>query len=891
MPVIARIRELFQLLLHRDQKEAELNVEIQAYFEMQVERQMERGMSVEEARRWTRLNFEGSEQVKERVRDVRTGAGLISVLRDLKYALRTLRRNRVFAIVTILTLALGIGATTAIFSVVYAVLLKPLPYHDPNRLVSLFQTGPEDSRQPFLLSDLLILKSHARSFSDIAVYYKDTGFSRVTLTGVSEPQSAQCGYVSSNFFSLLGIAPSLGRVFTADEEVRGERVVVLSHKLCIQRFGSVLNAIGKGFEIDGAAFQVIGVMPTDFQFPAPDIEFWAPITTNRYWFDHPMKGSNARGFYARWNALGRLKPGVSIQQVQTELSVLAPQLVQRDPELNRGLGLVAVPVEVEVNGNTRLALLILLAAVSILLLIACLNAAHLMLAHGANREQEIAVRVSLGARRGDVVRQLLIESLALSLCAGFCGVILAVVGVHALIASAPDNVPRLEQAAVSREVLCFALGVSCVGAIFSGVLPAWKFSRTTPNDALKSGGRSSSATAGLGRIRACLVMAEFALTVVLLIGAGLLIRSFLAVEAVDPGFSPEHLLTARVMLSSATQHRTFYDDALSRIAAIPGVRAVGAINGLFEEGATYGGAAAQGDTQQRTDPRLRVWANWKSIRGDYFQAMGIALLRGRYFNQQDTANAPLAAIIDESMAHRYWPGQSAVGKQFRGHDPRGRNDDPLTVVGVVRDTRTRGREAEPIAHVFQPVAQLNPRDNPATPDLVIRSVGNPEHLATTIRDLLRSLDRTVIISTISTMDQQLDQQLSPRRFQTWLLSVFSMLALLLASVGIYGVMHYSVAQRTRELGIRVALGAEPGKIWSMILREGLKMMLPGLIAGLLVAHWLAALLRGILFGVKATDPVTYLSVALVLSGVAISAIWPPARRAATVDPLEALRQE
>ncbi len=384
-------------------------------------------------------------------------------------------------------------------------------------------------------------------------------------------------------------------------------------------------------------------------------------------------------------------------------------------------------------------------------------------------------------------------------------------------------------------------------------------------------------------------MAEFALTVVLLTGAGLLIRSFLAVQAIDPGFNPEHILTAHVELPSGTQHRLFYPDAIARITAIPGVRSIGAISGLFENGATYGGAAARGDPQQIADNRLRVWANWKSIRADYFQAMGIPLLRGRFFNQKDNANAPLVALIDESLARRYWPGESAVGKQFRGHDPRGRDDDPLTVVGVVRDTRTQGREAEPLPHVFQPVAQVGA--DVATPDLVIRTTGDPVQLAATIRGVVRSLDHTAIISTIRTMEEQLDEQVSPRRFQTWLLSVFSLLALLLASVGIYGVMHYSVAQRTRELGIRMALGAEPGNVLGMILREGLTMIAPGLIAGLLGARWLTALLSGVLFGVKTTDPFTYVSVALVLTAVAIGAIWMPARRAATVDPLNALRQE
>ena len=887
---LRRLGVLARTFVRPRQQERELDCEVQNYYETLIDRQVERGLPREEARRLMRLRFEGPEQVKARVREVRTGASLISTGRDFRQAFRILRKNPVFAAVAILTLALGIGATTAIFSVVYAVLLQPLPYRAVSQLVLLFQTGPDDARQPFLLPDLQLLQSQSQSFSDLAVYYKNTGFSRVTLTGLGEPESVQGGYVTANFFPLLGMAPSVGRVFTREEESRGERVVVLSHALWQRRFGSAPDAVGKSLRVDGISFQVIGALPANFQFPARDVQFWAPLTTNRHWWDQPPKGTNGRGFYARWNALARLKPGVSVEQAQTELSVFAPRLDQRDPAWNRGLGLTAVPLRVEVSGNTRLALWILLAAVSFLLLIACVNAAHLQLAHVAHRQQEIAVRLSLGALRGDVLRQLVIESVVLSLCAGFCGVWLAVAGLHALVSFAPGDVPRLEQATINGEVLAFALGLSFLGAVLSGFLPAWKFSAVAPSDALKSGGRTSSSSAGLSRLRVGLVMAECALTVVLLTGAGLFIRSFLAVQAVDPGFQPEHVLTMRVTLPSGTQHRSFYEEALARMVVIPGVRAAGAVNGLFEEGATYGGAAASG-APQKVDSRLRVWANWKSIRADYFQAMGIPLLRGRFFNQGDHANAPLVAMIDENMARRYWPGESALGKQFRGHDPRGRHDDPLTVVGVVRDTRTRGREAEPLPHVFQPVTQLGADENPATPDLVLRTTGDPAQLVATVRDLLRSLDHAAIISTVATMEQQLSEQVSPRRFQTWLLSVFSLLALALASAGIYGVMYYSVAQRTHELGIRMALGAQPSALLNMILREGLTMIMPGLLAGLLGARWFAALLSAVLFGVKPTDPITYLTAALFLTTAALVALWAPAWRAATVDPLQALRQE
>ena len=331
MSLTTRVREIAQLLLHRDKQEAELDSEIEAYLKAQVDRHIRRGLSAEEARRLVRLNFEGPEQVKEKTREARTGAGIILALRDLKYALRTLRKNQTFAAVTILTLALGMGATTAIFSIVYAVLLKPLPYPNVNRLVLLFQSGSDDARQPFLFWDLQMLKSQNRSFSDIAVYYKDSGFSGVTLTGANEPISAQGGYVSSNLFRILGLPPSVGRVFTADEELRGERVVVLSHKLCLQRFGSVPEAVGKQLEIDGLHFQVIGVMPATFQFPARDVAFWVPITTNRHWLDRPVKRTNGRGFYTRWNALAQLKPGVSDVQALTELRVLLRNWMRETP--------------------------------------------------------------------------------------------------------------------------------------------------------------------------------------------------------------------------------------------------------------------------------------------------------------------------------------------------------------------------------------------------------------------------------------------------------------------------------------------------------------------------------------------------------------------------------
>lgn len=785
----------------------------------------------------------------------------MTLRQDVHYALRTIRKNPAFAAVTILTLALGIGANTAMFSVIYAVLLRPLPFHDASRLALLFQTSPADSRQPILLPDFEVLRLQSRSFEALAVYYKNTGFSRVTLTGTPEPESVQGGYVAANFFSLLGVSPSIGRGFTPEEEARRERVVLLGHRLWQRRFGSDRSIAGRSLEIDGASFQVIGVMPAAFQFPARETQFWAPISTNRYWLDQPATDDvHSRGFFARWNVVARLKPEASFEQAQSEMSVVARQLEQRDPALNRGLGIGVIPLRVELSGNTRLALLVLFAAVSFVLLISCANAAHLMMARGAARDREMALRVSLGARRGDLVRQLLTESITLSLLAGCCGLLLAAFGVRALVAYGPRDLPRLEQAGLDMNVLAFTFAISFVAAILFGLLPAWKISRVAPHESLRSTGRSSSGNAALSRTRRSLVVMEFALTVVLLTGAGLLIRSFLAVQSVDTGFNPEHALTMRISMPAGAPQASFYDQVIERVRTIPGIRAAGAINGLFELSST-GAAARSVESTQNTGGRLRVRATWKSIRGDYLEAIGVPLLRGRPFGPQDGPSAPLVAIIDESMARRYWPGEDAIGKQFRGQDARGRNDDPLTVIGVVRDIRSHGRENEPSPHVFQPVAQ----STDATPDLVLRTAGDPVKLAAVVRDAVRSIDRTAIVSGVTTVERQLSDQISARRFQTWLLSLFSVTALVLASIGIYGVMHYTVTQRTHEIGVRMALGAQAGTVLRMVLRQGLALAIPGLVAGLAGAQWLTQLLAGILFGVTPNDPATYLTVATLLT--------------------------
>jgi predicted permease len=763
----------------------------------------------------------------------------MSISQDVRYAFRTFHKAPGFSVVAILTLALGMGANTAIFSVVNAVLLRDLPYRDPGCLV-LFT-------KPTVLEDFEAWKSQTRSLEAMAVYYKNTGFSRVTLTGGTEPESIQGAFVSADFFPLMGIAPRTGRAFGKDEEIRRERVVILSDGLSKKVSGTTLD-------IDGAPFRVIGVMPPTFQFPARHAQFWAPITTNRYWLERPVQDSlHTRGFYARWNVVARLKPDATVQQAEAELN----------PKAN------IVPLRVELGGNIRLALYVLLAAVSFVLLIACCNVANLLLARGAAREREMAIRSALGAARARLIAQMLTESATLSVISVCVGLLIANAGVRALVAYGPRDIPRLEETRLDERVFVFTLGISVLAAILFGLVPAWKISRHDP----------------VRRTRGLLVVAEFALSMILLTVAGLLIRSFTAVQSVDPGFEPQHVLTVRIGLpagASDVSRRALIDAAMERARTLPGVRAAGAIDGLFQLEASIPTASRNGP-----DSEGRVRATWKSISGDYLQAMGAVLSRGRYFSDQDRPGSPLVAIIDESMAQHYWPGEDAIGKRFRGFDARGHNDDWLTVIGVIRDMHSHGLERDTSPYVFQYGRQSG--DVPS--ELAVRTAGDAGKLAAALRDAVRSLNRTAILSNVTTVEQQLSDQISPRRFQTWLLALFSLIALVLATIGIYAVMHYSVAQRTHEIGIRMALGAQMGDVAGIVLRQGLTLTLFGLGIGLAGALWLTRLLAAMLFSVTPTDPVTFTGVSLLLIAVSLVAISIPAWRAARVDPLEALRRE
>ncbi len=881
-----RLRSLF----HGAEADQELDDELRDHLERKTQEYVAKGMPPEEARRRARLDLGGIERTKEKCRDARRVNWIQDFIQDLRYGLRMLRNSPGFTAVTVITLALGIGANSAIFSVIQAVSLRPLPYKNPERLILL--TDSQDATNgAFVFGDIEAFKSVGRSFEDIASYYRDSGFSRVILRNGGEPEFAQGAFVSGNFFQVMGVEPALGRLFSPWEEAQRERVVVLSHRLWVRTFAGSVGAIGKTIQVDGVPSEIIGVMPASFEFPARDQEFWAPLTTNRYWNDPALTSIDPRHnryFYERWQAIGRLKTVVTIAEAQTEINTLF-----RRSELaldgNGSSGITLNPLRVTLSRNTRLALLVLFCAVTMVLLISCANVANLVLARGAARTREIAVRSALGAGRARLTRQLLTESALLGLLSGIIGLTVAWFGLRTLIAFGPPDIPRLDQATIDWGTLSFTLVISLLSTGIFGILPAWKASRTDPGVALRTGIRSGGLF--LTRTRSVLVVAEFATAVVLLVAAGLLVRSFLALENVDHGFQPSRVLTMNIALPSGTPdaRNAFYDGVLERVRALPGIDAAGEVDALFELGGV-GNLGLRAIEGKPPEPKEH-WTplSWASIRGDYFQAMGAPLIRGRYFTAQDGPNSPLVAIIDEAMAQRYWPNENPLGKRFKGQDPRGHNDDWLTVVGIVRNMRRSGPETAPTPHVFEPYTQS--LDGDRTGGLILKTTRNWQAVAAALRQAVREVSDTAILSSVSTMEDQLAEQLSPRKFQTSLLALFSGIALVLAGAGIFGVMHYSVSQRTHEIGIRGALGATPSDVLRLVLSQAVRLGLTGIAIGVCVGLPLTRLMASLLLGIGPTDFVTFTAVAGLLGFVSLLASYIPARRAMRVDPMVALRYD
>jgi predicted permease len=879
--VAARLRGLFE---HK-RLERELDEEVRFHLELQIEDNLKAGMNPAEARYTALRSFGGQERMKETYRERRTFALVETTAQDLRYAVRILRKSPGFTITAVAVLALAIGATTAMFSVLNTVLLRPLPYRSPEQLAMLWT---EDLTQNLregrsALWDVEQWRSQSQSFADMATFDAVS----TTLTGADDVEQIVGASISPNLLPLLGIRPVLGRSLSIEEAEQQQRLVLISHRFWQARFGGSHDALGATLVLNGLPYQIIGILPADFQIARLDADVWEPHTSRR-----TVRGGET------WFAVGRLRSNVTFEQAQAEMSAIARHLNDQLPAAARNRGISVVPLSLYMVGpQSRLALWMLGGAVFCVFLIAAANVTSLSLARSVARAHEMAVRASLGASAGRIVRQLLTESVLLAAVSGLIGTLLALVGIRLIRAFGPGNLPRLNEIGLDLRVLGWALAISVLAGILVGLSPAIATLRRDLRSSGEEGGRSVSGGAATRRIRRALVVAEFALAIVLLVGAGLLVRSWWYVTNIDPGFRPERVLmmkfstpttlnaaTLREAIGVSAQRIDLYHRVLEQIQAVPGVENTGIIGDLF-----IANSKEQVVTVERDDGIVseRLQFARDEVSADFFKAIGTPLLRGRFFSIWDGRDAPPVAIINNAMARRSWPGHNPVGRRFK-LGPRNSDSPWYTVVGVVGDMRRQGLEREPFPQMFVSLAQTPPQ----SADLFIRtSSDNPMAMAGALRAAVRRVEKNAPIYGVAPLEQQLGTYVAQRRFQTSLLTGFSLVALLMAAVGIYGLIQYSIATRTQEIGIRMAVGAQAGEIFRMILGEGLKLSLTGLMLGLLGALWLGQAGSSLLFGVTPTDPLTFMVVSLLLIAVAVAACCFPARRAMQIEPIVALRQE
>ena len=806
-----------------------------------------------------------------------------SWIRDFAYALRLLRKNFGFTALAVLTLALGIGATTAVFSLVNAVLLRSLPYRDPARLVFLFEPVPKLADVPLegwgiFNGDFYDWKKQSRSFDGLALFTND----RINLSVDRATVRVIGSRVTGGFFPLLGIAPELGRAVTADDDRPGKgQVAVISHALWESRFGSDRGVLGKELQLDAKPYRIVGVMPAGFAFPhgTESIETHGKATD--IWIPWAMTPQEAA---ARdddpGNGIARLRPGVSVQQAQAELNVLTATLDKLHPQFFQGCEAVVRPFDVEITGTSRRTLLILMGAVFLVLVIACSNVASLVLARAQGRALEVGVRTALGASRWRMVRQLLAESLCLGGAGGILGVLAASFAIRLLIHLSPGNIPRIEETSMDGRVLLFAVCVSMVTAVLFGLFPALSTSQCNLQEVLKSSANRTVKKSG-GRLLRGLTIAQVALTFVLLTGSGLLIRSLLKVQSVDKGFTANSTLTMSIQLDDryrrADRMNGFFRNVIDKASALPGVEAAAAINQLpLGGGESLSTLEVEGHTQDS-----KTLFESRDITPHYFAAMGIPIVSGRDFTDADRTGSQRVAIVSRSLADKYFPGQDAVGKRLRG------DENWRTIVGVAANVRQYNLEAAPPMQVYSPLWQ----SGTPSASVVVRTKLPPDRLSSAIQTLVREIDPAVAVADVGTMGQLLSRATAARRFQTFLLTAFGGVAFFLSLVGLYGLMACLVEQRTAEMGIRMALGAQPGNVLRLILRQGSKLALGGIALGFACSWASTRALASLLFEVTPTDVPTYLAVAFVFAAVALAACYIPARRATRVDPMVALRCE
>jgi predicted permease len=806
---------------------------------------------------------------------------------DLRYGLRSLLKRPGFTAVAVVTLAVGVGANTALFSVVNAVLLRPLAYRDADRLVVALHGGND----PVSPADFAEWRGQKKVFEQMSA----AEFWTPSLTGRDRPEQLWAVRASDNLFAMLGVEPALGRAFQpGDDQPGAAPVVVLSRRLWLRRFGGDPAVVGQTLTLDGRAHTVVGVMPEGFEFPlfwATKAEMWAPLPLAE------RAGSRGRSL----RVFARLKPGVTHAQAQGEMETIARRLALEHPETNAKLDAVVTPLHQKVVGDVKPTLLVLLGAVGFVLLIVCANVANLLLARASARHREMALRLALGATRGRLVRQLLTENLLLAALGAGGGLLLAVWLVGLFVSGVPeDALPRQQAIGVDSAALAFTALLSLLTAAFFGLAPALSASRTDLNEALKEGGRQSAGGGARGqKLRRLLIVAEVALAMILLAGAGLMLRSFLSLRSLDPGFDQTNLLTMTVSVAGtrhapAPMRAAFFREAVERVRRLPGVEEASAINHLPLAGDAWG-FSFNIEGSPEPAPGEQPKATYRVASPDYFRTMRIPLVEGRAFDERDDEQSPGVVVVNESMARRYWPGVESVGRRIRlASSPA---DAPwLTVVGVVRDVKQQSWEEEAGPEMYLPYAQSpsylrNPAPHYSYLSLVVRTTADPVQSAAAVREAVWAIEPNAPVSGVATMDEVVSRQTWRPRLSTLLLLGFALAALILAAVGIYGVLSYSVAQRTHEIGVRMALGAQARDIRRMVVRQGMALAGLGIAAGLAGAFALTRLMSKLLYGVSAADPPTLAAVAILLGAVAFLACYLPARRATRVDPMEALRYE
>ena len=874
------------MLLRRERFRGELDEEM-AFHRAQAEKDFAAdGMTAKAARMAAKRQFGNAEWLKNRSTEM-VGFRFETVIQDLRYAVRQLSLNPGFTVVITLTLALSIGANSAIFSVIDAVLLKPLPFPQADRLMRVFISNDAFPQFPLNPWDFHDYRSRNTSFESLAAYTRDDA----QLSGAGNPVRLSGFAVTAGYFHTLGLKPELGREFDAQAEIPGnESQVILSDGLWRSRFGADAGILGRKITLEMKPYTVIGVMPAGTAHPGNSYRAVSFGNSVDVWRPFAFEGDPGRRGGHYMEGLGRLKPGVEPKQAQAELNAIMTQLA-REHDNDGGWAVHLIPLDEEIVGANRRMLMVLLGAVAMVLLIACANAANLLLARAAARQREVAVRLALGAPRGRLVRQMLTESLLIALLGGALGGMLAIEGVKVLVALLPAGFPRASEIHVNGAVFGFTFLISLFTGVLFGLAPALQASRVDPKQGLHESGRRAMGGAGQRRLRNTLVIAEVSLACVLLIGAGLMLRSFLNQLQQNPGFRPQHVLTASLSLpqvdyktdAASTQ---FYARLSAGLASMPGVESEGIGSDLPWTG--YDDNAGFSIEGKQPPPHEGFHGRYHAASEDFFRALGIPLVRGRFFAQSDRKDAPQVWIVNQAMATRYWPNEDAVGKRITFADNPGPKDW-VTIVGVVGDVKDKPSSAGAEPAFWWPLAQawsVFPEMS-----LVVRSDGDPQLLVDAVRDQVRRLDPSLSVANVRLMDQIADAGVATPRFAFFLVGLFAALAIILAAIGTYGVISYSVSQRIPEFGLRLALGAPPSGLLRLVLAQAARLAIAGTVLGLVVALTLARVMRSLIYNVSPADPLTFAAVGLMVMGIALLACWLPARRATKANPMVALRAE